>query len=387
MKLKKIKFNNHKILNNLEVDFCDKNRKSLDTVVIIGENGTGKTTLLKGIFEFMNSDEKDFKLEESVRLIKNSRGIVELDINNKDIASLTNIFMFGDFEVNESTSKIVYMPAEISFDKLKKVDNTFKFNPSFLNIVDQNITENIPSFIATKINKEIFKNRNKIIGEVIDGVCDGINSIFDCMDIDANLIGLSEDEDTKPVFKNSLGNEFDINGLSSGEKQLFLRALSLKFLDVNNSIVLIDEAEISLHPQWQSKIIKLYENIGENNQLIIATHSPHIVGNIEAKQLRIMKKDKDGISIVNGDEIDETYGQNVETILKGIMGIDNVRNDDVSDKLFKIYNLLENNLFDTEEYTKLFEYLRKYLGDLDKDIMRIRLEESVRRKKANVKDN
>ena len=386
MKLKKIKFNNHKILNNLEVDFCDKNRKSLDTVVIIGENGTGKTTLLKGIFEFMNSDEKDFKLEESVRLIKNSRGIVELDINNKDIASLTNIFMFGDFEVNESTSKIVYMPAEISFDKLKKVDNTFKFNPSFLNIVDQNITENIPSFIATKINKEIFKNRNKIIGEVIDGVCDGINSIFDCMDIDANLIGLSEDEDTRPVFKNSLGNEFDINGLSSGEKQLFLRALSLKFLDVNNSIVLIDEAEISLHPQWQSKIIKLYENIGENNQLIIATHSPHIVGNIEAKQLRIMKKDKDGISIVNGDEIDETYGQNVETILKGIMGIDNVRNDDVSDKLFKIYNLLENNLFDTEEYTKLFEYLRKYLGDLDKDIMRTRLEESVRRKKANVKD-
>ena len=40
------------------------------------------------------------------------------------------------------------------------------------------MTQNIPSFIATKINKEIFKNRNKIIEEVIDEVCDDINSIF-----------------------------------------------------------------------------------------------------------------------------------------------------------------------------------------------------------------
>ncbi|HEY8891730.1 MAG TPA: AAA family ATPase [Clostridium sp.] len=51
MKLKKIKFNNHQILNDLEVDFCDGNGIPLDTIVIIGENGTGKTTLLKSLFE------------------------------------------------------------------------------------------------------------------------------------------------------------------------------------------------------------------------------------------------------------------------------------------------------------------------------------------------
>lgn len=384
MKLKKIKFNNHKILNNLEVNFCDDKGKALNTVVIIGENGTGKTTLLKSIFEFMNADERNFKSDDGI--IENVYGKLELDINRDEAASLQSIFMFGDSDTIKSNTKTVYMPAEISFDKLKKVDNTFKSKHSFFYIIDQNITENIPSFIATRINKEIFKNRNKIIGEVIDSVCDDINSIFNCMNIDVKLIGLSEDEETKPIFKNSLGKEFDINGLSSGEKQLFLRALSLKFLEVNNSIILIDEPEISLHPEWQSKIIKLYENIGQNNQIIMATHSPHIVSDIEAKQLRVMKKDNNGIVVINGEDIDETYGHNVETILKGIMGIDNVRNDDVSDKLSKIYELLEKNLFDTVDYKKLFDYLRKYLGDLDKDIMRIRLEESVRRKKADVKN-
>ncbi|MBU3112677.1 hypothetical protein [Clostridium lacusfryxellense] len=47
MKLKKIIFNNHEILNNLEVDFCDSKGIPLNTVVVIGNNGTGKTTLLK----------------------------------------------------------------------------------------------------------------------------------------------------------------------------------------------------------------------------------------------------------------------------------------------------------------------------------------------------
>ena len=70
------------------------------------------------------------------------------------------------------------MPTEINFEKLNKVDNTLNFTPDFLNIVDQNMTQNIPSFIATKINKEIFKNRKKIIGEVIDEVCGEINKIF-----------------------------------------------------------------------------------------------------------------------------------------------------------------------------------------------------------------
>lgn len=211
--------------------------------------------------------------------------------------------------------KIVYMPTEINFEKINKVDNTFKFTPSFQNIVDQNMTQGIPSLIATKINKEIFRNRNKTIGEVIDSVCNNINDIFSIMNLDVKLIGLSEDNETKPIFKNSLGKEFDITELSSGEKQLFLRALSLKFLEVNNSIILIDEPEISLHPQWQRKIINLYESIGENNQLIIATHSPHVIGNITSDKLRVMIRDNNGIKIVDNDKLSETYGKGIGDIL------------------------------------------------------------------------
>ena len=60
MKLKKIKFNNHKIFKNLEVDFCDTNEEPLDTIVLIGENGAGKTTLLRDIFDSLEIDNRGY---------------------------------------------------------------------------------------------------------------------------------------------------------------------------------------------------------------------------------------------------------------------------------------------------------------------------------------
>jgi AAA15 family ATPase/GTPase len=208
------------------------------------------------------------------------------------------------------------MPTEINFNNLNRVDRTFKYGYSFLNEINQDIASDLPSVIANAINTEVFKNEDLPPKESIKKICNDINSIFDCMDIGVKFIGLSKDEDTKPLFKDSIGNEFDIEGLSSGEKQLFIRALCLKFLNANNSIILIDEPEISLHPQWQRKIIKVYENIGQDNQLIIATHSPHVVADIKSEQLRVIRKNENGVSIVPNEQIEETYFQTSESIMR-----------------------------------------------------------------------
>jgi predicted ATP-binding protein involved in virulence len=381
MKIEKIKYNDHKIFNNLEIDFKNSNEGILSTIVIIGENGSGKTTLLKSIYDAFEIDERGYE-DVGNKKVELTPALYTVTVKLEDNeCGMLDPKIYWDIDNDENHPKVVYMPTEINFEKINKVDNTLNFTPNFQNVIDQNMTENIPSLIATKINKEIFRNRNKTIGAVIDNVCDDLNSIFSVMNLDVKLIGLSETSETKPIFRNSLGNEFDITGLSSGEKQLFLRALALKFLEVNNSVILIDEPEISLHPQWQKKIIDVYESIGKNNQLIIATHSPHIIGDIESKQLRVIKKDKDGIKLVDNNELSETYGKNIGDILSTTMSLDSLRNDDITIKLNKVYELLNKNLYDTEEFKDTFNYLRKYLGDLDKDIMRIRLDISVRNKK------
>ena len=93
MKLEKIKFNNHEIFNNLEIDFKDNNGKILDTIVIIGENGSGKTTLLKSIYDSFEIDERgyeelgDYKVEltpalytATVKLENNEIGMLSPEV-------------------------------------------------------------------------------------------------------------------------------------------------------------------------------------------------------------------------------------------------------------------------------------------------------------------
>jgi len=47
MKIRKLKIKNYQVFDDIELDFTDKNGKTLDTIVLAGVNGSGKTTVLK----------------------------------------------------------------------------------------------------------------------------------------------------------------------------------------------------------------------------------------------------------------------------------------------------------------------------------------------------
>lgn len=393
MKVKKVEFNNHKVLGDLEIDFCGSDDSTLDKIVLIGENGTGKTTILKEIYDLMDiesnskSENKIFlELEENEKylfknyLLENNNNIIMEDDILYDCADIKCLdikkesFNFEDIDRDKYKSKVIYLPAEVNFNSLKRVDRTFRYKYKFRNEINENLISDLPSAIANRIYVEMIMNEDLPARESREKVCKEVNSIFESMDLDVELIGLSKDEDTIPIFRNIGGKEFDISGLSSGEKQLFLRALSLKFLNVNNSIILIDEPEISLHPRWQRKIVNVYENIGENNQIIIATHSPHIIGNVKKEQLRVLKKDKEGIKVMNSDELDETYGKTVESILMEVMGIINTRNEETAEKIEKLRDLVREDKYGSKEFEELYKSLRKYLGNLDIDLNLIDME-------------
>lgn len=388
MKVKRLKFKNHKVLGDLDISFQIDSNNTLDTIVFIGENGTGKTTILREIYNLMdlenmqNSGNKIFlELEENEKAIlkkypleKNNNIIMEEDILYDCIDIKKEVYDFEDIEKDKYKSKVIYLPTEVNFNSLKSVDRTFRYKYKFRNEINENLISDLPSAIANKIYVEMIMNEDLPARESKEKVCKEVNSVFESMDLDIEFVGLSKDENTVPIFRNIEGKEFDINGLSSGEKQLFLRALSLKFLNVNNSIILIDEPEISLHPRWQRKIVNVYENIGENNQIIIATHSPHIIGDVKKEQLRVLKKDKEGIKVMNSDELDETYGKTVESILMEVMGIINTRNEETTEKIEKLRDLVREDKYGSKEFEELYKSLRKYLGNLDIDLNLIDME-------------
>lgn len=80
-------------------------------------------------------------------------------------------------------------------------------------------------------------------------------------------------------FVDSYGDFINVDHLSSGEQHLVALFTQLLFDTEQESIVLIDEPEISLHPAWQHEITSDLHLIQQHNgsQWILATHSPSIV--------------------------------------------------------------------------------------------------------------
>lgn len=94
-------------------------------------------------------------------------------------------------------------------------------------------------------------------------------------------------------FKTSTGKELDLAQLSSGEQHEVVLLYELIFNVTPDTLVLIDEPEISLHISWQKefladllRIIKI-----QNIQVIVATHSPAIINGRWDLTYNLEKKD------------------------------------------------------------------------------------------------
>ena len=152
-------------------------------------------------------------------------------------------------------------------------------------------------------------------------------------------------------------------------------------LEPKNSIILIDEPELSLHPKWQQRIIEVYKKIGENNQIIVATHSPHILGSISNENIFILYRNENGkIEAKTGAELDSSYGQPVERVLKDIMGLKSVRTPKIDRDIQELRKLVDEDKYDTEEFKKKYNNLLKILGNTDKDLFLIDMDVKMKQK-------
>ena len=319
MKIEKVHIKNIKGIKDLELSF-KKNNEILDVIVLAGVNGSGKTTILESIKDSFNNtninyDEpeksnvnldiffEDFEknnIEEAKKNCKDKyehklqdffRALKSYEYSRKNNNEYYDNLIAKRFE---NPPKIIYVPAENKFEEIQTYSTTLSREYKFINIINSNVIRDIPSYIVTRRNYLATIEEDLTMKEITNKVVNEINGIFDILELDVKLKGFSKDEKTMPVFENSAGEEFDINDLSSGEKQLFLRTLSIKMLEPKNSIILIDEPELSLHPKWQQRIIEVYKKIGENNQIIVATHSPHILGSVSSENIFILYRDENG---------------------------------------------------------------------------------------------
>jgi predicted ATPase len=96
-----------------------------------------------------------------------------------------------------------------------------------------------------------------------------------------NLDGLFEDED---FFLSDGRNQYELSGMSGGERAIFPVLVDFANWNINNSIILIDEIELHLHPPLQQAFLRALPKLGKNNQFIITTHSEAVASMVPDDQ-------------------------------------------------------------------------------------------------------
>lgn len=121
-----------------------------------------------------------------------------------------------------------------------------------------------------------------------------LKSFFKKFEYNINLKCISPENNIYQFYLLKDGLEIEIDTISSGEREIVNFIFGLFLEELNDGIVIIDEPELHLHPNWQKKLIQiLKEETGNKNiQILFVTHSSSFISyNILNNIYRIYKED------------------------------------------------------------------------------------------------
>ncbi|MGU8793729.1 AAA family ATPase [Clostridium perfringens] len=351
MRIKSIEINNNIVLGDMSISFVDENMKIKDIIILAGENGCGKTTLLDIIYNFISgncvnsedtrneinkitvefSDYEIEKLKSSTTLnyyfnsldgkevtfimdynLRYGEGFkINYKANNQIVEKPGNIINTSDIK---DIMKVVYSTAEINFhsdpigtvtSKELDIDIRSLKQSSNLGTEISQLLVDIKALDDADLADWVLENPGVVPPEEIKEIrLKRFKRAFSYVFDGKKIKGIKNIAGSKEVIFEENGIETTINELSSGEKQIVFRGGFL-LKDSNRAegaVILIDEPELSLHPRWQMKILEFFRRIFENEngkqkaQLFISTHSPFILHNDSRRsdKVIVMKKNKQG---------------------------------------------------------------------------------------------
>lgn len=199
----------------------------------------------------------------------------EVDLKIKDKSITFDVGANGDINIKNYLSlvkEIIYIDDPFVLDDLEDI-HTYPFYNSFLHRLDLMrkliIKDGAEDFGV--VDELLVKNKLDTIFKTMNDVCDG------------EIV--STDDNRGFVYKtDKLDSTLDMVNLSTGMKSFVMLRTLLKNGRIDeNGIIILDEPEIHLHPEWQLKfaeIIVLIQREFKTN-ILLNTHSPYFLNAIE----------------------------------------------------------------------------------------------------------
>ncbi|MBA0179235.1 AAA family ATPase [Pectobacterium carotovorum] len=181
------------------------------------------------------------------------------------------------------------------------------------------------------------------------------------------------------IFQASKGQLVYLSLIADLAKRLISMNPTLDTPLHGQGIVLIDEVELHLHPEWQQNIIYNLTSTFPNIQFIITTHSPQVLSTITKKKIRKLSVNIEGDNIV-AIPMAESYARSTSTVLSTIMHVEPIPDFPEKKALEKYRKIIEQGDFRSQQATDLHDSLVKALGESHEDLVSLSIVKRRREK-------
>ena len=134
-------------------------------------------------------------------------------------------------------------------------------------------------------------------------------------------------------------------------------------LEKTPGVVLIDEIDLHLHPQWQQTILSDLHAIFPEVQFIVSSHAPAVINSIPREQIRILDHGEIYMPAA------QTYGRDANSILREVMNVSE-RPADIKQRMDLFYAYMDENNY--EEADKVLTEIEEIVGTTDPEIVAAR---------------
>lgn len=231
-----------------------------------------------------------WELNPEVNILSGVNGGGKSTILNKSVNTLD--MLEGGALTNDASLgvRFVFSPEDatfIHFDVIRSFDRPLLHGDLMEKMADKNVKSELDwqlyqlqrRYLDYQVNVG-----NRIIECLTSGNAEEAASISYPKTKFQNLVDELFGETGKKIIRKSNEILFEQDGdilypyqLSSGEKQLLVILLTVLVQDYQRGVLFMDEPEVSLHVEWQQRLISLIRELNPNVQIVLTTHSPAMI--------------------------------------------------------------------------------------------------------------
>lgn len=312
--------------------------------IICGQNGIGKTTILDCIAQSFST----YPIVKKTSGTESGKCVLEINSDGVEKTYTSNVTSFHPNEsgnnilnnLSKNSTEVILFKThrDIVYQKINSIQtDTLKDKHEF---GEETKTGSLSTDLKNWfVNRYLFSAQ---IGSLDENQIKNYELSKFCFTVLNPKIRFSRVVPASfDIMLESETGEIYFEYLSAGYKSCLaillglIREIELRFKNPSifvkdfKGIVLIDEIDLHLHPEWQAKIYTALKDILPNAQIFCSTHSPHIIQIAEPSEIIALSYDESHNVKVNV-LVNQEYGcqgWTLEEILTDVMGISETRTE------------------------------------------------------------